>query len=61
MKVGTYEKIKDALLKLFTSMHGNNIPINGPIYIEKALEFAEAFNYGDFKASNEKLRGWKER
>ena len=28
VKVGTYEEIKNALLKWFTSMRGNNIPIN---------------------------------
>jgi len=42
-------------------MRGNNIPINGPILIEKAREFATAFNYENFPASNGWLRGWKER
>ena len=31
---------------------GNNFPINGPILLEKAHEFAKAFNYNDFTASN---------
>ena len=57
----TYEKINDALLKWFTSIRGNNIPINGPILSEKALEFAKAFNHGSFKASNGWLKGWKEK
>ena len=52
MKTGTYEKLNEALLKWFTSMRGNNIPINGPILLEKAHEFAKAFNYKDFAASN---------
>ena len=34
-----HEKINDAFLKWFTSMRGNNISINGPILLEKALEF----------------------
>ena len=42
-------------------MHGNNIPINGPILLGKAHEFAKAFDYKDFTALNEWLRGWKER
>ena len=42
-------------------MCGNNIPINGPILLEKAHEFAKAFNYNDFTTSNGWLRGWKER
>ena len=31
---------------------GNNIPVNGPILLEKAQEFAKAFNYNNFTASN---------
>ena len=61
VKVGTYEKISDALLKWFTCMRGNSIPINGPILLEKALKFAKTFNYGNFKTSNRWLRDWKER
>ena len=48
------------MLKWFTLMRGNNIPINGPIILEKAHEFAKAFDYKDFTASNGCLRGWKE-
>ena len=61
VKTGTYEKLNEALLRWFTSMRGNNIPINGPILLEKAHEFAKAFNCNDFTASNGWLRGWKER
>ena len=60
VKTGTYEKLNEALLKWFTSMRGNNIPMNGPILLEKAHEFAKAFNYNNFTASNGWLRGWKE-
>ena len=56
VKTGAYEKINDALLKWFTSIRGNNTPINGPILLEKAHEFAKAFNYNDFAASNGWLR-----
>ena len=45
----------------FASVPGNNDPINGPILLEKAHEFAKAFNQNDFAASNGWLRGWKER
>ena len=38
--------------KVKWSLAGNNIPINGPILLEKAHEFAKAFNYNDFTASN---------
>ena len=61
VKTGTYEKLNKALLKWFTLMRGNNIPINDPILLEKAHEYAKAFNYNDFTASNGWLRGWKEK
>ena len=44
VKTGTYEKLNEALLKWFTSMRGKNIRVNGPILLEKAREFAKAFN-----------------
>ena len=61
VKTGTYEKLNEALLNWFTSMCGNNIPINGPILVEKAHEFAKTFNYNNSTVSNRWLRGWKER
>ena len=57
MKTGIYKKLNEALLKWFTSMRGNNIPISGPVFLGKAHEFAKAFNYNDFTASNGWLRG----
>ena len=41
-KTGTYEELNEAFLKWFTSMRGKNIPINGPILLEEAHEFAKA-------------------
>ena len=35
-------------------MRGSNIPICGPIFLEKAQKFAKAFNYNDFTT----LNGW---
>ena len=60
LKTGIYEKLNEAF-KWFTSMRGNNIPINGPILLAKAHEFSKAFDYKDFTASNRWMRGWKER
>ena len=34
VKVGAYEKVNQALLKWFTSMRGNNIPISRPILLD---------------------------
>ena len=60
LKTGIYEKLNEAF-KWFTSMRGNNIPINGPILLEKAHEFSKAFDYKDFTASHGWMRGWKEK
>ena len=57
VKTGTYEKLNEPLLKWFTSMRGNSIPIKGPVLLEKAHDFAKVFNYNDFTASNGWLRG----
>ena len=53
----TYRKLNEAMLKWFTSMRGNNIPVSGPILVEKAHEFAKAFNCNNFTTSNGCLRG----
>lgn len=61
VKVGTFETINQAITKWFTSMGGNNIPINGSIILEKAREFADAFGCMDFQALNGWLQGREER
>ena len=57
VKMETYRKLNEAMLKWFTSMRGNNIPVSGPILVEKAHEFAKAFNCNNFTASDGCLRG----
>ena len=37
VKTATYEKLNEALLKWLTSMCGQNITINGPILLGKAI------------------------
>ena len=61
VNTGTYEKLNEALLKWFTSMRGDNIPINDPFLLEKAHEFVKTFNHNSCTASVGSLRGWKER
>ena len=56
LKTGIYEKLNEALFKWFTSMRGNNIPINGPILLEKAHEFSKAFDYS-IERMDERLEG----
>ena len=38
METGIYEKLNEALLKWFTSMRGNKIPVKGPTLLEKVIE-----------------------
>ena len=46
-------------------MHGNNIPVNGPLLLEELTNLGNlitgAFDYKSFQTSNGWLRGWKER
>ena len=49
VKNGTNKNLNDVLLKWFTLMCGNSIPINGVILLEKAHDFAKALNCNDFK------------
>ena len=61
VKTGTNEKLNEALLICFTPLRGNTIgPINGPVILEKAHEFAKVFNCNDYTALNGQLGGWKE-
>ena len=61
IKVEPFENTNQVVLKWFKSMRGNNIPINSPIILGKAREFADAFVCKDFQTSNAWLWGWKER
>ena len=38
VETGTCKKLNEVLLKWFVSMRGNNIPLNDPILLEKAIE-----------------------
>ena len=38
VETGTCEKLNEVLLKWFVSMRGNNIPLNDPVLLEKAVE-----------------------
>ena len=57
VKPEKYEAVNKAVMKWLLIMHSENIPINGPIFKEKALEFAEQLNLEDFHAFN----GWLEK
>ena len=52
-----YEQMDKAVFKWFSLQRSQNVPIDGPILKEKALQFAKSFNFPTFKASD----GWKKR
>ena len=49
-----YEQVDKAVFKWFSLQRSQNVPIDGPILKEKALQFAKSFNFPTFKASD----GW---
>lgn len=57
MRTATYENVEDALLKRFTSVRDQNLPISGQMLTTKAEEFAKRLDHLEFKCSN----GWLDR
>ncbi|CAC5416811.1 Tigger transposable element-derived protein 4 [Mytilus coruscus] len=57
MRTATYENIEHALLKWFTSVRDQILPISGPMLTTKAEEFAKRLDHPEFKCSN----GWLDR
>ena len=49
-----YEQVDKAVFKWLFLQRSQNVPIDGPILKEKALQFAKSFNFPTFKASD----GW---
>ena len=54
-----YEQVEKAVFKWFSLQRSQNVPIDGPILKEKALQFAKSFNFPIFKASDGWLNKWK--
>ena len=57
MRQGNYEDLETALLCWFREARNQNVPISGPIMLEKAKFFADQLGIDDFKQST----GWLER
>ena len=56
-----YEQVEKAIFKWFSLQRSQNVPIDGRILKEKALQFAKCFNFLTFKASDGWLDKWKKR
>lgn len=57
----TYKDVEDALFKWFLDARGKNVPINGPLLIKKASDFAFLLGYQDFKPGGGWVQRFKER
>ena len=56
-----YEQVDKAVFKWLSLQRSQNVPTDGPILKEKALQFAKSFNFPTFKASDGWLDKWKKR
>ena len=56
-----YEQGDKTVFKWFSLQRSQNVPIEGPILKEKALQFAKSSNFPTFKASDGWLDKWKKR
>lgn len=61
VKVDTYDQVNKAVLRWFTKMRSENVPVNGILIKEKALYFAEELKAEKFQASDGWLQKWKTR
>ncbi|GBM34514.1 Tigger transposable element-derived protein 4 [Araneus ventricosus] len=60
LKTRVYEDVDEAVLKWIV-MGNKNVPISGSFINEKALQFAKAFGYDEFRGSNGCLEKFKRR
>lgn len=61
IRAAKFEDVDNAVFKWFQEVRSRNIPINGPLIREKALEFSKLFGHGNFQASVGWLNRFRER
>ena len=61
LKVDTYDQISKDVLKSFTRLRSENVPVSGVLIKEKALYFAKELNFEKFQESDGWLDKWKKR
>ena len=61
IRSGQHEDLDAAVLRWFKSVRDKNIPINGKIVQEKALQYARELEVDNFVASDGWLGKWKKR
>ncbi|KAH1173012.1 hypothetical protein KIL84_016851 [Mauremys mutica] len=57
LRVAEHKDVDDALFQWFTNTQATNLPVNGPLLMEKADILAAKLGHPDFKAS----QGWLDR
>ena len=60
-RTGKAEDVEQALLRWFAQARSRQLPISGPLLMEKAAQLAEGLGIQDFKATVGWLERWKER
>ena len=60
-RTGKAEDVEEALLRWFSHARTRQLPVSGPLLMEKAAQLAEGLGITDFKASVGWLERWKER
>jgi hypothetical protein len=62
MKIGKYDQIESCLYEWFLEMRRNNVPLNGPLLCEKAVDFSNMlYQNNDFKPNSGWLHRFKKR
>ena len=61
IRAGQHKDLDTAVLKWFKHVRDKNVPINGKIVQEKALQYAEELEIDNFHASDGWLDRWKKR
>jgi hypothetical protein len=60
-RTGKAEDVEEALLRWFSQARSRQVPVSGPMLMEKANCLAEGLGLSDFKATVGWLERWKER
>ena len=60
-KTGSFDDVESAILKWFSNVREQNVPVSGPILLAKAEEFAKKLEVENFRASTGWLERFKER
>lgn len=61
LREATYKEVEDALYKWFLDARANNVPISGPLLIQKARGFAFLQNHPEFNPGGGWIQRFKER